>query len=239
LEHASKQLTSIDGIWNASCFYATNDNSAVVYTVRRDESGKRLEWALHKISATHSAKQLRCGWFYLPKLQNYISSQIIRITGVYIMNPSQAVITLRDNEYNATYIIHDVTVAGRNATPNNVLRNLRNNLPISLLQSDFKYPGDTCSFVYYNYADYTGPSINLDYIFHYGHIIGDIYFMKVIHNNCFLYYLVDIGAGKMLRPHADDFVPDNRFYSMAGVIFYNERKEKEEAEIILQEYGAL
>jgi hypothetical protein len=78
LNHTAKHPTAIDGIWHEICFYETNDDSTVMYTARIDESNERLEWALHKTSATNLAKQVRCGWFYLPKMQGYIYIYISR-----------------------------------------------------------------------------------------------------------------------------------------------------------------
>ncbi|KAI8056100.1 hypothetical protein BDF22DRAFT_774341 [Syncephalis plumigaleata] len=58
---------NIDDIWDATCFYKTTNNTAIVYTARivTDDDVDRIEWALYRFSTNNPVVQLRSGWFQL------------------------------------------------------------------------------------------------------------------------------------------------------------------------------
>ncbi|KAI8058002.1 hypothetical protein BDF22DRAFT_730749 [Syncephalis plumigaleata] len=194
MESATKHSGFIDDIWDATCFYETNDESAIVYTVifKKDDKG-RIEWALHQFSGTSQVNRIRSGWFYVAA---------IFFTGpkkVYAIDQSQVVLEFSNDKGRVFQIIvHSVASSGQSDEPHNTPWLKYGGLPIPLLKAGLK-----CDYskpmIFYSKPFSDDQSMQFSDFSHYRHVIGSLYCIVEGGYKQEKVYLVDIDKKEIVR----------------------------------------
>ncbi|KAI8052526.1 hypothetical protein BDF22DRAFT_524035 [Syncephalis plumigaleata] len=210
---------SIDGIWDATHFYKTTNNTAIVYTARLVEvkdDVDRIEWALYQFSSNNPVVQLRNGWFHLPEKIRYTWLKVHNSYDSYI------IIRLCDNSNDSLYIMHSVASSGQSHTPRNCYTMTARHIPTPLLRAGCKHL--TLSFR--STEVWADLSYNEDQVLQMPgatlirHVIGYLYiFITYDRNDTISQLLIDINTKEIIRtletPNTDFNLPD---YALAGML---------------------
>jgi hypothetical protein len=99
MENVVEHSGSINDGWDTACFYETDNNSIIVYTVRlKKDYGTCFKWVSLQVSGTSQLRQLQNSGFSLPEMSDITFRDVYAISRsrmviAFLNQPSEKTIT--------------------------------------------------------------------------------------------------------------------------------------------------